>query len=196
MSKVLSARTLIPLALLISLAALRYVDAADEPKPVTAKEVKQQVDQYDAERKAAETSGVAKKFPAEMMDRADELMKKSKAALDAGRVLEAYDLARRARWQIPSAPAELPDNVSRILGDPRLRHSNWVMAVAYSTDGTKLASAGEDGVLKIWDVATGKELRSIAESNSLRTLAFSPDGKLLASAGLDKKINQIGRAHV
>ncbi len=73
-------------------------------------------------------------------------------------------------------------------------HRGPVYAVAFSPDGTILASAGGDlgkrlGELKLWDVATRKELASLeGHRDELRAVAFSPDGKLLASGGYDKTV--------
>jgi len=63
------------------------------------------------------------------------------------------------------------------------RSSNAVMSVAWSPDGSKLISGSSSG-LKIWDIATGKELRAIPAaangSGAIRTVAWSPDGRRLA----------------
>jgi WD40 repeat protein/DNA-binding SARP family transcriptional activator/energy-coupling factor transporter ATP-binding protein EcfA2 len=58
-------------------------------------------------------------------------------------------------------------------------------AVAYSPDGTRLATAGEHGVA-VWDVATGRELLSIHEGSSrIHAVAYSPDGSQLATRSDD-----------
>jgi WD40 repeat protein len=79
----------------------------------------------------------------------------------------------------------LPAGALLRLGTVRLRHGLGVYSVAFSLDGRTLASAGGDGRVKLWDVATGKEVRLIAEGpqREFTFVAFSPDGRTLASGG-------------
>jgi eukaryotic-like serine/threonine-protein kinase len=72
-------------------------------------------------------------------------------------------------------------------------HTNSVVNVVFSPDGSRLASGsgslllGEPGELKMWDTATRKELFSIPRPrNGVVELAFSPDGKRLALGGGDR----------
>jgi RNA polymerase sigma factor (sigma-70 family) len=60
-------------------------------------------------------------------------------------------------------------------------------ALAFSPDGRVLISAGEANALRMWDVATGKEIRQFVVK-AVAAFAFSPDGKVLASAGGDKTV--------
>jgi WD40 repeat protein len=64
-------------------------------------------------------------------------------------------------------------------------HTQYVHAVAFSPDGKTLASASDDGTVKLWDVATGKERATLKHTQGVMSVAFSPDGKTLASGGSD-----------
>jgi WD40 repeat protein len=59
-----------------------------------------------------------------------------------------------------------------------------VLAVAFSPDGKRLASAGGDSAVKVWDAATGQEIATLrGHSGYVWSVVFSPDGKRLASGG-------------
>jgi len=68
-------------------------------------------------------------------------------------------------------------------------HKKEVWSLAFSPDGERLASAADDHTIKLWDVATGRELATLKGHGSLVTcVSYSPDGKTLASASFDKTI--------
>ncbi|MCP4104854.1 MAG: WD40 repeat domain-containing protein [Desulfobacteraceae bacterium] len=69
-----------------------------------------------------------------------------------------------------------------------------VNAVAFSPDGKTLASGADDNTVRLWDVASGKEIRRLeGHRKRVVSVAFSPDGKTLASGagnflGSDKTV--------
>ncbi len=70
-----------------------------------------------------------------------------------------------------------------------LKQTKEINSVCISTDGKLLASGSADGVIKVYDTATWRELRSLsAHTGAVFALTFSNDGKTLASGGADKAI--------
>jgi WD40 repeat protein len=61
-------------------------------------------------------------------------------------------------------------------------HLGSIAAVAFNSDGTRLASAGIDGAVKLWDVARRQEVLTLRpHSQYSGTVAFSRDGQRLAT---------------
>ncbi|MGO6840431.1 hypothetical protein GUK34_28420 [Rhizobium leguminosarum] len=58
-------------------------------------------------------------------------------------------------------------------------------SVAFSTDGRYIAASSLDRTIKIWDVATGRELATIPNDSMARSIAFLPRGTALAAANED-----------
>jgi hypothetical protein len=62
------------------------------------------------------------------------------------------------------------------------------LALAFSPDGSWLAAAGEDKLIRLWRTANGELLRTLDHGDSVSALAFHPDGGILASAGQDIRL--------
>ncbi|MBU2509966.1 caspase family protein [bacterium] len=71
----------------------------------------------------------------------------------------------------------------------QIGHSRWIGSVAYSPDGQFLASGGGDKLLKLWDIKTGREIKTFrGHQGYIDKVAYSPDGRFLASASTDQTV--------
>ncbi|MGC0409281.1 WD40 repeat protein [Streptomyces sp. SAI-163] len=106
-----------------------------------------------------------------------------------GRTLASVGDFSDQRCQVDNEPAKLWD-LTRLdpepygQGDPRhdFALEDVTYAVAFSPDGKTLATGGQDGDVRLWDVATGRLKATLAHRfvTEARDLAFSPDGRTLA----------------
>jgi len=66
-------------------------------------------------------------------------------------------------------------------------HTESITDIAFSPDGSQLATASLDGTIRLWDALDGSPVRTIAgHLAGVRSIDFSPDGTLLASGSDDR----------
>ena len=83
-----------------------------------------------------------------------------------------------------AAPASADSDSSTWSRLVNLGYTGWVYSVAFSPDGSTLASWSGDNTVALWDVASRQQRATLKEHN-VTFPAFSPDGTMLAFGAQD-----------
>ncbi len=76
-----------------------------------------------------------------------------------------------------------------------VEHTGFVNTVAWSPDGKYIASGSADGTVRMWDVATGKQMYVYrGHQASVNSIVWSPDSQRIASGASDKTVQVLDAA--
>ena len=68
-------------------------------------------------------------------------------------------------------------------------HSDSINSVAFSLDGSYIASASSDHTIQLWDTVTGAHLKTLrGHSAWVQSVAFSPNGTYMLSGSADETV--------
>jgi WD40 repeat protein/serine/threonine protein kinase len=105
-------------------------------------------------------------------------------------ILTAYIPTERAPRDLRNLEWDYLNGLAHADRKTLVGHEDLVTSVAYSPDGTRIASASADGSIRIWDSQSGREngrpLRK--HKDRVTSVAFDPDGRRLISTGADKSV--------
>jgi WD40 repeat protein/predicted Ser/Thr protein kinase len=131
------------------------------------------------------------RFAESLVSQGDALVAAQRGDEARSRYEEALGLFRRLGHPVTDAIMGLWESY-RICPAPLnsfVGHQGSVRTVAYSPDGKFALSGGVDGVVKLWQVSSGRQLRSfVGHAAGILSVAFSPDGKLALSGDGDGTI--------
>ncbi|MHC4878018.1 MAG: WD40 domain-containing protein [Planctomycetota bacterium] len=191
--------------------AQKAVDDAKTKSEAAAKASADKADDQELKKAATDAANALKAAEAELKKKTDALkaptdelkkqsdeLKKREEALKSGtRSLELATKAdAKAKQDVEAAKAahaktqeeqKARDEAYKKSQESTKAAEAPLTAVAFSSDGTRLATAAENGTITLWSAASGKALDVLTGSGSpVRTLAFAA-GSQLVSAGDDQK---------
>src|SRR5262245_39079212 len=89
----------------------------------------------------------------------------------------------------PAAPSQDEPSLPAAVIHALKGHTETVYAVGFSPDGKYVLTASFDKTLKLWDAATGKEVKTFGgpqgHTNLIVAATFSPDGRTIATGATD-----------
>jgi mono/diheme cytochrome c family protein len=99
-----------------------------------------------------------------------------------------FDAVRELRLgDDPGYVPEVP--VSPVAIHPFAGHKGPISCIAFSPNSKLALSGSEDNTARLWDVATGRELRCFeGHTGEVLSVAFSPDGKRALSGSFDRTV--------
>ncbi|MEL6352504.1 MAG: AAA-like domain-containing protein [Cyanobacteria bacterium J06627_28] len=96
-------------------------------------------------------------------------------------------LDESVRLQAVSTLQKLYYQTGYLFSNRLVGHTDRVTSVSFSPDGETIASASNDGTVRLWD-KRGQETLRLEHPDQVTSVSFSPDGEIIASVGIDTAV--------
>lgn len=88
---------------------------------------------------------------------------------------------------VPAAHGDTITSPLRTFGARDAGHTSTIISVAFSRDGTRVLTGSHDKTAKLWDAATGEQIRTFSgHTHWVNSVAFSPDGTQVLTGSTDQ----------
>lgn len=153
----------------------------DNPDPIN--QVRNRYEGLVGLKTAAAEMGMAPAQFADRLRKSETLQRSLGALLAQGGTVQRSTFLNAIR-ELNELPVQFEVSAQAFSG-----HTDRVLCLAFAPDGRRAASGSGDRTVRIWDVATGKELQRLeGHSSPVLAIAFSADGRQLLSGSEDRTI--------
>jgi WD40 repeat protein len=104
-------------------------------------------------------------------------------ARTVGQFLRMCALSSIILWFMPAHQLNAQPDVDLLRPNLQVQTSHRVVAIAAMPGGKRIVSGGTDGSVKIWDVGTGRLLRTLNNGGFVTSLVVARNGRTICSAG-------------
>jgi WD40 repeat protein len=146
------------------------------------------VEERNVARAATEQTKVALGAAENRQHQLTMLQAKRSLAQDPTAVIAWLKAYPQGELSDPEIPAMIDEAVAGGVARHVWRQREWVRGVAFSPDGRALATASQDGDVRVYEVASGAMHVIGKHDAGVGAVAWSPDGRLLAAGGADGEL--------
>ena len=93
-------------------------------------------------------------------------------------------------WDVTDITSEKEDRKIKTLLNPSTTSDKGITSIIFNPQENLLISGSQDKTIRIWDVDSGREIRTLDAHSTIKGMTFNPQGNLL-SAGTFNEVMQI-----